>query len=42
MTTIAVSEETKKILDGLKVHPREPYEGVILRLAEEAKKGKKR
>jgi len=31
-TTIAVSEETKKKLDELKVHPREPYEDVINRL----------
>jgi len=31
-TTIQVSEETKKKLDELKVHPREPYEDVIKRL----------
>ncbi|MEM4004669.1 MAG: BfmA/BtgA family mobilization protein [Desulfurococcaceae archaeon] len=34
MTTIKVSVETKKRLDKLKVHPREPYEDVIKRLLE--------
>ena len=31
-TTIHVSRETKEKLDSLKVHPREPYEDVIVRL----------
>jgi len=35
-TTIAVSKETKKNLDKLKIHPREPYEDVIKRLIEKA------
>jgi len=33
-STIAVSDETKKKLDILKIHPREPYEDVIKRLIE--------
>jgi len=33
-STIRVSEVTKKRLDELKVHPREPYEDVIKRLIE--------
>jgi len=39
-TTIAVSKETKKKLDRLKVHPREPYEDVIKRLIERWEKSK--
>lgn len=31
-TSIGLSEETKVKLDKLKVHPRETYEEVILRL----------
>ena len=41
MTTISISTETKKMLDEFKVHPREPYEEVVIRLAKEAK-GKER
>ena len=33
-TTIQVSRETKKLLDELKIHPREPYDSVIRRLIE--------
>ena len=33
-TTIQVYEETKKVLDEIKVHPREPYDDVIKRLIE--------
>jgi len=33
-TTIQVSRETKKLLDSLKIHPREPYDSVIRRLIE--------
>jgi hypothetical protein len=33
MTTIRISFETKEVLDGLKLHPKESYEGVIERLA---------
>jgi hypothetical protein len=31
-TSIGISEETKAKLDALKVHPRETYEEVIIRL----------
>lgn len=34
-TTIKLSAETKKILEGLKQHPRETYEDVIRRLISE-------
>jgi len=37
-TTIVVHESTKRLLDELKVHRREPYEEVILRLIEFYKK----
>ena len=33
-TTIQVSRETKRMLDKLKVHRREPYDDVIKRLIE--------
>jgi len=33
-TTIQVSREIKKLLDSLKIHPREPYDSVIRRLIE--------
>ena len=36
-TTIRISEETKKILDDLKIHPRETYDDVLRRLLQ--KKG---
>jgi|SRR5579875_1304037 len=36
-TTIRISEETKKILDELKMHPRETYDDVLRRLLQ--KKG---
>ena len=32
VTTIRVHEDTKKLLDEIKVHPRETYEDVIRRL----------
>jgi predicted CopG family antitoxin len=34
--TIAISKETKKKLDKLKIHPRETYEQLIQRLIEKA------
>jgi len=40
-TTITVHESTKKLLDELKIHRREPYEEVILRLIEFYKKHSK-
>lgn len=36
-STIRVSTATKKKLDELKVHPREPYEDVIKRLIEKCR-----
>lgn len=41
ITTIRLSKETKGELDGLKIHPREPYEDVLERLIEGAKEGRK-
>jgi len=38
MTTINVPVQLKKKLDGLKIHPREPYKDVIARLIEEVSK----
>ncbi|HDI75094.1 MAG TPA: hypothetical protein ENF55_03970 [Thermoprotei archaeon] len=32
-TTIQVEKSTKKLLDELKIHPRESYDSVIRRLA---------
>lgn len=31
-TTVHVKQSTKERLDSLKVHPREPYDDVIVRL----------
>jgi predicted transcriptional regulator len=39
ITTIKLDKKTKEKLDKLKMHPRETYEQVILRLIE--KEGKK-
>jgi hypothetical protein len=36
-STVRVSAATKKRLDELKIHPREPYEDVIKRLIERCK-----
>jgi hypothetical protein len=36
-STVRVSAATKKRLDDLKIHPREPYEDVIRRLIERCK-----
>lgn len=38
ITTIKISEETKKKLDKLKVHPRQSYEEVIKKLVENGKR----
>jgi hypothetical protein len=40
-TTIQLRFETKEMLDKLKVHPRETYDDVIVRLAIQALKVKK-
>lgn len=37
MKTIVIKDETKKILDEIKVHPRETYNEVIMRLIEKKK-----
>jgi hypothetical protein len=37
-STIRVSAATKKRLDELKIHPREPYEDVVKRLIEKCEK----
>ena len=34
-TTIQLSQEMKKILEGMKIHPRETYEEVLERLLED-------
>jgi len=40
-TTIQISQNLKKLLDSLKIHPRETYEDVIRRLIEKKKEGRK-
>ena len=42
MPNISVSEDTKLALDALKVHTRETYDDVIVRLVEKEKKGVKK
>ena len=32
ITTIKISQETKQKLDKIKIHPRETYEDIIVRL----------
>ena len=39
--TIAISRDTKVLLDKLKVHPRETYEDVVKRLIEQISKERK-
>ena len=34
-TTIRIHPETIKLINSFKLHPRETYEGVIMRLVEE-------
>ena len=38
-TSIAISTETKKRLEAIKVHPRETYEDIILRLLNKMESG---
>ena len=40
-TTIKIGDNTKKDLDSLKVHPRQPYDEVILMLIKYWLKNKK-
>ena len=39
-TTIAVSRETKEKLDELKVHPRQLYDEVIMKLIKKCEKSR--
>ena len=41
ITTIKLSKSTVKVLNMLKIHPRQPYEEVILKLISEHKERKK-
>jgi len=41
ITSIRIHNSVKKLLDEIKVHPREPYEDVIKRLVELWKKQQK-
>ena len=42
VTTIKLSKKTVEILNKLKIHPRQPYEEVILKyITEDAKKEEK-
>jgi hypothetical protein len=38
MPTIAISQKTKDKMNSIKVHPRETYEDIIIRLLEAHKK----
>lgn len=40
-TTIRISQKTKSIMDKIKIHPRETYEDIILRLINITKEVKK-
>lgn len=37
ISTIQISRNTKKKLDNIKIHPRETYEDIIIRLLKKAK-----
>jgi hypothetical protein len=41
MSTIWISQEAKDKMNKIKIHPRETYEDIVLRLLEEHKKNKK-
>ncbi len=38
ITTIKISQETKRKLDKVKIHPRETYEDIIVRLLKVVKR----
>jgi uncharacterized protein (UPF0248 family) len=38
ITTLRIREKTKKMLDKIKIHPRETYEEVIIRLLKKVSK----
>ena len=40
ITTVKISKDTAGILSKLKIHPRQPYEEVILKFVEERKSKK--
>ena len=42
ITTIKLSRKTAEILNGLKIHPRQPYEEVILNLISENEEARKK
>ena len=39
VTTVKITKETAKLLNQLKIHPRQPYEELILKFVLEHKKG---
>ena len=41
VTTVKLSRNTIELLNRLKIHPRQPYEEVVLKLAKEHGKSKK-
>lgn len=42
ITTVKLSKETVGILNTLKIHPRQPYEEVILKLISENEESRKK
>jgi len=38
ITTIKISQETKRKLDKVKIHPRETYEDIVVRLLKMVKR----
>jgi len=42
VTTIKISKDTIRLLNELKIHPRQSYEEVIVKLLESAKKDSKK
>lgn len=42
ITTVKLSKETAGILNSLKIHPRQPYEEVILKLISENEESRKK
>jgi len=39
-TTIRINQKTKSLLDKIKIHPRETYENILLRILKVMKGGK--
>lgn len=42
ITTIKLSKKTAELLGKLKIHPRQPYEEVILKLIDENEESRKK